>query len=98
MVQAGFLIDAWFLSKPMAPLSGPKEQGVVFQLSFAPTATETEIRESIGAVDGTFTDGPNQLGIYRIRLKLSPTNKQTIEQALETLRQRKTIINHVAKE
>lgn len=97
-IQAGLLIDTWYLSKPVAPLSGPLEQGLVLQVSFAPTATESQIREVVGAVHGTFIDGPSQLGIYRIRLnKLSPDNGK-VEQMIEQLRQRKKIIRHVAQD
>ena len=97
-VQAGLLFDAWFLSKPVVPLSGPQESGIVIQISFAPTATEAEIRESISAINGSFIGGPGQLGIYRIRLNVPTTDQKGIEQAVESLRQRQTIIRHVAKE
>ena len=97
-VQAGLLIDAWFLSKPMVPLSGPQEQGVVLQVSFAPTATEADIRRSVGTINGTFIGGPGQLGVYRIRLNLQPTNQQAIHQAVEYLRQQENVVNHVARE
>lgn len=97
-VQAGLLLDAWFLSKPMVPLAGPQDSGIVLQVSFAPTATEAEIRESVGAVNGTFIGGPGQLGVYHIRLTLPTTDQKGIEKALEYLRQQQTIISHVAKE
>ena len=69
LIQAAFLIDAWFLSKPMVPLSGPQEQGIVLQVSFAPTATEADMRRSLEAINGTFVGGPGQLGVYRIQLQ-----------------------------
>ena len=81
LIQAGLLIDAWFFSKPMVPLSGPEEQGIVLQLSFEPTAMEVDIRESVSAVGGTFIDGPGQLGVYRIRLNLSPTDEKGVFRA-----------------
>lgn len=96
-IQAGLLIDTWYLSKPVVPLSGAQAQGPVLQISFAPTATEPQIREVLSAVHGTFIDGPSQLGIYRIRLnQLSPDNN--VEQTIERLRQKKMIIRHVAKD
>lgn len=97
-VQAGLLIDAWYLSKPVVPLSGPQEQGPVLQVSFAPTATEAQIREAIHSVHGAFMDGPSQLGIYRIRLNLLSPDNKNINQAIEQLRQQKMIISHVAQD
>ena len=97
-VQAGLLIDTWFLSKPMVPLSGPQEQGIVLQVTFTPTATESEIRQSVGAVNGTFIGGPGQLGVYRIRLNIQPTKEQEIHQAVESLRNQGNVVIHVARE
>ena len=97
-VQAGLLIDAWFLSKPMVPLSGPQEHGIVLQVSFEPTATEADMRRSIETINGTFVGGPGQLGVYRIQLQIEPTNERAIHQAVEYLRQQANIVTHVARE
>ena len=98
VVQAGLLIDAWFFSKPMVPLSGPQKEGIILQVSFVSTATEEDIRKELNAVDGTVIDGPGQLGIYRIRLNLQPMDQVGIEEAIALLRQHKTVIGHVARE
>lgn len=98
ITQAGLLVDAWFFSKPMVPLSGPQDQGVVLQLSFKPTAMEVEIREIVNAAGGTFVEGPGELGVYRIRLNLSSADQEKIHQTIEYLRQRKNIVTHVARE
>ena len=95
-IQAGLLMDAWYLSKPMIPLSGTQQSHLVLQVSFVPTATEAEIRESIHTVNGTVIDGPSALGIYRIRLNPSMTSKQHLEQIIDRLRQQTSIIRHVA--
>ena len=98
-IQAGLLIDTWYISKPMIPLSGPQEHGLVLQVSFTPTATEAQLREVITAIHGRFIDGPSSLGIYRIRLDDSgASGKSTIESAIQHLRQETEIILHVTKE
>ena len=95
-LQAGLLLDAWFFSNPLAPLAGPQEQGTVLQVSFVPTATEVQIRESLSVVHGTIVDGPSQLGLYRIRLNHLTLNNSDLEEAIERLRQQEGVIRHVA--
>jgi len=98
MVQAGLLMDAWFFSKPMVPLSGPSDLGVILQISFQPTATEPDIRQTVSAINGMFVGGPGQLGIYRIRLPLESQDKSGIEEAMGLLRNQKNVVSHVARE
>lgn len=98
MIQAGLLMDAWFFSKPMAPLSGPSDVGVILQVSFHPNATEASIRQIVNAINGTFSGGPGQLGIYRIRLPLAPQDEAGIEEALVYLRNQGNVVSHVARE
>lgn len=95
-VQTGLLMDAWFFSKPMVPLSGPQQEGLILQISFVPTAPEEDIRTSLLAIDGTVIEGPSQIGIYRIRL--NNQSGHTIETTLDLLRQQTTVIQHVAQE
>ena len=98
-IQAGLLIDTWYISKPMIPLSGPQEHRLVLQVSFTPTTTEAQIRDAITAVHGRFIDGPSSLGIYRIRLDDKGTaSKATIESAIQHLREKTEIILHVTRE
>ena len=98
-IQAGLLIDTWYLSKPVVPLTGPQPQGLVLQVSFTPTTTEAQIREIITAIHGRFIDGPSSLGIYRIRLDDTETSHaSTIEHAIQHLRQKTEIILHVTQE
>ena len=95
-IQTMLLMDAWYLSKPMVPQSATQQSSHVLQISFTPTATEAEIRESIHAIKGTFIDGPSALGIYRIRLHPPMTSKQNLERIIGQLRQQTSIIRHVA--
>ncbi len=98
LLQAGLLIDAWFLSKPLIPLAGLQEHGIVLQVSFVPTATEEQIRETVSTVHGSFIDGPGQLGIYRIRLNRLPQDKIDVEETIKRLRQQKEVVHHAAKD
>ncbi len=98
-IQAGLLIDTWYISKPMVPLSGPQENGIVLQVSFTPTTTEAQIREVITAVHGRFIDGPSSLGIYRIRLDdTENSSKATVDRTIQHLRQKTEIILHITQE
>ncbi len=98
-IQAGLLIDTWYISKPMVPLSGPQEGGIVLQVSFIPTTTEAQIREVITAVHGRFIDGPSSLGIYRIRLDdTENSSKATVDRTIQHLRQKTEIILHITQE
>jgi hypothetical protein len=98
MVQAGLLMDAWFFSKTMAPLSGPHDFEVTLQITFQPNATEADIRQMVNAINGTFSGGPGQLGIYRIRLPLPPQDEAGIEEAMAYLRNQGKVVSHVARE
>ncbi len=97
-IQAGFLLDAWYLSKPMVPLAGPQTHEQVLQISFQPTATEAQIREAMSHIHGTFIDGPSSLGLYRVRLNTAASPETPIRQTIEQLRQQTTIIQHVAED
>ncbi|GJL57014.1 MAG: hypothetical protein NPIRA02_41460 [Nitrospirales bacterium] len=97
-IQAGLLIDTWYLSKPMVPLAGPHAQGRVLQVSFTPTATESQIREVLTDIHATFIDGPSSLGIYHIRLDPHTGDEPSLQQMIEQLRQHTTIIQHVAQD
>ncbi len=98
VAQAGLLMNAYFFSKPMVLLSGPQNDGIVLQITFLPTVTEGKMRETLLAIEGTVIDGPGQLGIYRIRLNLSPSNQKEIKGAIAYLKQHTTVIGHVAQE
>lgn len=98
-IQAGLLIDTWYISKPMVPLSGPQEDGIVLQVSFAPTTTEAQIREVITAVHGRFIDGPSSLGIYRIRLDdTENSSRARVDRTIQLLRKKTEIILHITQE
>ncbi len=95
-IQAGLLIDAWFLSKPLVPLAGPQHHNAHLQISFVSSATATQIQQVLQTVQGTIVEGPSPLGIYRIRLEHTLSDNTQLEQTIQQLRQETTIIQHVA--
>lgn len=95
ILQAGLLMDMWVHSPAVEPL-GESKIGIVLQVSFAPTATEADIREMLLDVNGTFVGGPGQLGIYRIQLPFS--EEPHIAQIIDSLQQQTNFVTHVARE
>jgi len=53
------------------------------QVTFAPDATEADIRELLQSAGASIADGPTALGIYKLRLDTATTS---IDEALTTLR------------
>lgn len=98
ILQAGLLIQTWTSENSFTPLSGPKDSGVVLQITFSPTATEEKIRESLRAVEGTIIDGPSALELYKVRLNLLPDDSNEIERRIKILEGYPEIITHVARE
>ena len=77
------------------PAGGERRAGVVLQVTFAPDATEQEIRELLQAIDGSLDGGPGALGVYAVRLVgVESHDAATIERALQTLRGRSDIVTH----
>ena len=56
----------------------------VLQVTFAPDATEQQIRDVLQSAGASIADGPNALGVYRLRLV--DAGGTTVEEALATLR------------
>jgi anti-sigma-K factor RskA len=56
----------------------------VLQVTFAPDATEQQIRDTLQSAGASIADGPNALGVYRLRLV--DAGGTTIDEALATLR------------
>ncbi len=98
VIQAGLLIHAWLGPANIAPLSGQSEEGLILQITFAPTATEKQIRETVQNVGGSFVGGPGALGVYRIRLDIAATDRITTQQTVDRLREKENIVTHVTRE
>jgi len=62
----------------------------VLQVTFAPDATEQEIREALQAAGASIADGPTALGIYNLRL-VDPA-ATSVEEALAALRANSAVV------
>ncbi len=98
VVQAGLLINQWFGPAAIKPLAGPSAEGPVLQITFLPTATEAQIRETVRAVGGSFAGGPSAIGVYQIRVNVPRTDRNAAQLMVDALRQKKDIVAHAAWE
>ncbi|NIA67164.1 hypothetical protein HBA54_00995 [Pelagibius litoralis] len=90
VVQAGVMISVSDRTGGDVGIAGVN--GPVLQVTFAPTATEQEIREVLQSAGTTIADGPTALGIYGLRL-LAPGNESAnIEEALVKLKARGDVV------
>ena len=100
-VQSGLLVDMWDSSNKggYTPL-GESVQGVgaVLQVTFAPDATEAEMRRVIREVGGELVGGPGAMGVYRIRLNVTGDEESRVEDAIRRLKGYRTLITHVARQ
>ena len=95
LVQSAVLIETWQGVGTVMPAGGNRPAGAILQVTFAPDATEQEIRELLQAIDGSLDGGPGALGVYKIRLgEVEPGDTSSIERALRTLRGRSDIVTH----
>lgn len=87
VVQAGVMVglrtgtidpDTVGIASGTTGLSAP-----VMQVTFAPDATEEQIRELLQSAGASIAEGPTALGIYQLRLDNEATS---IDEALTTLR------------
>lgn len=62
----------------------------VIQVTFAPEATEQEIREVLQSAGASIADGPTALGVYGLRLQ--GEGEPAIEEALANLRARGDVV------
>jgi hypothetical protein len=79
-------------SDPITSLSGAASaSGPLLQITFQPTATETQIRAVLSSVRGEIVAGPGALGVYAVRV---PDGQGPL--ALKTLSSASTVIDSVA--
>ena len=67
------------------------------QVTFAPSATEQEIREVLQSAGTVIVDGPSALGIYGLRLADPEGDAAAIEAALVTLQARGDVVTFAEK-
>jgi hypothetical protein len=95
IIQAVLILNPIPEETIYSPLSGTT--GSTLQITFSPTATEVQIRQTLQAVEATLVDGPGAAGIYRIRLNVEVDSPE-YEQLIQKLRSHSDIITHVAAE
>lgn len=84
MIQAGVMIGLGdFGGEVEVAGGGAGLSAPVLQVTFAPDATEQEIRDVLQSAGASIADGPNALGVYRLRL-VDP-DATTVDEALATL-------------
>jgi hypothetical protein len=98
MLQSFVLYNYWQQSEDITTLSGPVHGGVVLQISFAPDASEAQIRKVLQSVEGSIIDGPGAIGIYRVRLNLTTEKEERINERIAILSLRSDVVIHVARE
>jgi hypothetical protein len=72
--------------------------GATLQVRFAPTASETAIREMLQQIDGTIVDGPGSLGIYHVKIEGTEADPDVAAKALAALRARTDIVLQAEEE
>lgn len=91
VVQAGVMVG---MNSGLIPTGGDVtiagKAPAVMQVTFAPDATEQDIREVLQSAGASIADGPTALGIYNLRL-VDP-NATTVEEALAALRANDTVV------
>ncbi|HSC36101.1 MAG TPA: hypothetical protein VLG45_12565, partial [Thermodesulfobacteriota bacterium] len=66
-------------------------------VSFRSTATEKEIRETLGRIGGRIVDGPKEGGLYIVDLPDQPKPGTTVDSVIEELKARPDVIKDVFK-
>jgi hypothetical protein len=94
-LQAG-VIGYQLAQGPVTTASGG--DGATLQIRFAPTASETAIRELLQQIDGSIVDGPGALGVYHVKIDGAEDNPATAAKALAALRARSDIVLQAEEE
>ncbi len=91
VVQAGVMVG---MNSGLIPTGGDVvtagKPPAVMQVTFAPDATEQDIRDVLQAAGASIADGPTALGVYHLRL-VAP-DATTVEEALAALRANDTVV------
>ncbi len=102
LVQGVLLFNLWQRDDDIGVrLAGeaPPAEAVILQIQFDADAREEEIRALLRALDARFVDGPSAVGLYRIELSgVTPGDERALARALNTLREQREIVRHVAVE
>lgn len=89
LLQAGVIGYQWTQEPPVITAGG---DGATLQVRFAPTASETAIRELLQQIDGSIVDGPGALGVYHVKIDGAEDDPAAAAKALAALRARSDIV------
>lgn len=88
LLQAAVIGYQWRES-PVITAGG---DGATLQVRFAPTASETAIRELLQEINGSIVDGPGAIGVYHVKIADAEEDPTAAAKALEVLRARSDIV------
>jgi anti-sigma-K factor RskA len=94
LLQAAVIFHQW-QGGDVVPAGG---EGATLQVRFAPTASETAIREILQEIDGTIVDGPGAIGVYHLRIEGAAEDPALAAKALEILRGRPDVVLQAEEE
>lgn len=94
VIQAGFMVD---LTRDTGDEVGTAGGEIayappVLQVTFAPTATEQDIREVLQSAGTSIASGPTAIGVYGLRLLGGDTSDAQIDAALTKLQARGDVV------
>ena len=94
-IQGALLFQTW-QGGGVVDIAGSGQAGggiAVIEATFAPEATEAQIRAALQAIDGRLIDGPGALGVYRIQLiGVDGADEEAIRAALAALAARPDVV------
>ena len=76
-------------------LAAPRSRGAVLEVTFAPEATESAMREVLQGVSGRVVDGPSAIGVWSVRLSVPDDDHAGVEAAVDRLSARADVVSHV---
>ncbi len=79
-------------------LAAPRSRGAVLEVTFAPEATESAMREVLQGVSGRVVDGPSAIGVWSVRLSVPDDDRAAVEAAVDRLSARTDVVSHVARD
>ena len=99
VIQGVMITNLWTRPENIAPLGREILDENILQIRFQPSATESDIRDSLQAIGARLIDGPGALGIYRARLLPGGSGKpMQVSQAIAVLKLRKGVVDQVISE
>lgn len=105
LIQGGVLVNLW--NNQQGTTYGPLSDGglttsvaagPVLQMSFAPSATEVQIRAILQKYSAEIVAGPGSLGVYRVQLSADMGSDEKLKTVIADLKGQTAIISHVEQE